>query len=75
MNTPNTLSARTSAVSAMPITDLEQVYDHLAAAIDRAPAGRSELLLCKLALLLAHELGDRARFEALVVQAERDLEV
>lgn len=53
--------------------DLEQVYDTLAEAIDRAPEGQSERFLVKLALLLARELGDRAAFEAQVAAALRDL--
>lgn len=53
--------------------DLEQVYDTLAEAIDRAPEGQSERFLVKLALLLAREVGDRDRFEGLVEGALRDL--
>lgn len=53
--------------------ELEQVYDLLAEAIDRAPEGRSELFLVKLALLLAQRLGDRAAFAEQVEAALRDL--
>jgi len=52
--------------------DLEQVYDRLAEAIDQADA-HSELMLVKLALLLARELGQRERVEALISDALRDL--
>ena len=51
----------------------EAGYDALAEAIDRAPAGRSELMLVKLALLLAQELGDGARVAELIEVALRDL--
>ncbi len=57
----------------LTLPDLESVYDLLAEAIDRAPEGRSELMLTKLVLLLAQELGDRARVEALVAGALEDL--
>ena len=57
----------------LSLTDLEAVYDLLAEAIDRAPEGRSELMLTKLALLLAQELGDRERVTTLVGQALADL--
>lgn len=63
----------TLATPTLPLADLEQVYDHLADALDRAPEGRGELFLVKLALLLAHELGDRACFEQQVATALRDL--
>jgi hypothetical protein len=63
----------TLATPALPLADLEQVYDHLAEALDRTPEGRSELFLVKLALLLAQDLGDRARFEQQVAVALRDL--
>lgn len=57
----------------LSLTDLEAVYDLLAEAIDRAPEGRSELMLTKLVLLLAQELGDRERVTTLVGQALADL--
>jgi hypothetical protein len=57
----------------LTLPDLESVYDLLAEAIDRAPEGRSELMLTKLVLLLAQELGDRAHVEALVASALEDL--
>jgi hypothetical protein len=58
----------------LSLPDLESTYDLLAEAIDNAPAGTSELLLAKLALLMAHELGDAARVRALVQAALADLE-
>jgi Protein of unknown function (DUF2783) len=55
------------------LPDLESTYDLLAEAIDNAPAGTSELMLAKLALLLANEIGDPARIRALVQSALADL--
>lgn len=57
----------------LPVSELEQVYDALALAIDRVPEGQVELFLVKLALLLAGELGDRPRFETLLETALDDL--
>jgi hypothetical protein len=56
----------------LPLTGLEAFYDELAEAVDRA-GDRRELLLAKLALLLAHEVGDLARVRALIRTAETDL--
>ena len=56
----------------LTLPDLEQVYDDLAEAADRA-GDRRELFLAKLALLLAHELGDRSRVAALIDTALADL--
>lgn len=61
------------AATSLPLPDLEQVYDLLADAIDQVPPQRSELLLVKLSLLLAQELGDRARFAELLQRAQADL--
>ena len=69
MNALTTTSAMTLSTA-----DLEQVYDRLAESIDQAPDGRSELMLVKLVLLMARELGDRARIEALMHTALQDLE-
>jgi len=67
--TPTT--ART--VGGLSLAALEAGYDALAEAIDRVPEGRSELLLVKLALLLAQEVGDGARVAELIELALRDL--
>ena len=56
----------------LPLPDLERVYDELAEAVDRAGDHR-ERFLAKLALLLAHELGDRERVAALIAVAQADL--
>jgi hypothetical protein len=58
----------------LSLPDLESTYDLLAEAIDNAPEGTSELMLTKLALLLANELGDLARIQALVQSALADLQ-
>ena len=57
----------------LTLPDLEKVYDLLAEAIDAVRTDKTELLLVKLALLLAQDLGDRERFAALTVVAKRDL--
>lgn len=61
------------AMTALSTADLEQVYDRLAEAIDRAPEGHSELMLVKLVLLMAHELANAQRFEQLLHAALQDL--
>ena len=58
----------------LSLPDLESTYDVLAEAIDNAPAGASELMLTKLALLLANELGDPQRVQTLVQSALADLQ-
>jgi hypothetical protein len=58
----------------LSLPQLESTYDLLAEAIDNAPAGTSELMLTKLALLLANELGDAARVRVLIQSALADLQ-
>lgn len=53
--------------------ELEATYDRLADAIDAAGPDRSELLLVKLALLLAQDLGDADRVADLIGAAGHDL--
>lgn len=55
--------------------DVEIVYDALATNIDTLGAEKSELFLAKLALLLAHELGNASRVLELVDEAGRNLAV
>lgn len=57
----------------LSLFDLEATYDRLAEAVDAAGEGRAELLLAKLVLLLAQELGDADRVAALIADAQRDL--
>jgi hypothetical protein len=59
--------------NALTLPDLEQVYDALAVAIDRAGPEKATLFLVKLALLNADALGDRSVFERHVEAALRDL--
>lgn len=56
----------------MNVTDLERVYDRLAAAID-CTGKNSELFLVNLALLAAESLNDIERFDALIESAVQDL--
>ena len=51
---------------------LDAANDDIAEAVDRAGT-QSERMLAKLALLLANELGDRARVSALLEIAQQDL--
>ena len=60
-------------MSQMPFEDLEAAYEALALAIDTAGQEREALFLTRLALLLAHELGDIAAFKRAVQTALDDL--
>lgn len=53
--------------------DLEQVYEALAQAIDRAGPEQAQVYLAKLALALAEELGDGARVQAVIAECETGL--
>jgi hypothetical protein len=55
------------------IAHLEEIYDALADAIDRAPPERRELMLVKLVLLLAQDTADPVHFRALADTALHDL--
>ena len=57
----------------LSIGELEDVYDLLAQAIDRAGEGRSELFLVKLALLQAQALGDPEQVRRSIEAALADL--
>ena len=59
--------------SNLDIAGLETVYDRLATAIDAVGAEKSELLLVKLALLAAGQLGDARQFGEMIAAAQRDL--
>jgi hypothetical protein len=56
-------------MSQMPFDDLEAAYEMLATAIDTAGEPREALFLTRLALVLAHELGDIAAFKRAVQTA------
>ena len=57
----------------LDIAGLETVYDQLATAIDAVGAEKSELMLVKLALLAANQLGDARQFGEMIGTAQRDL--
>ncbi|KRB88921.1 DUF2783 domain-containing protein [Noviherbaspirillum sp. Root189] len=56
----------------MPTQDLEMIYDELALKIDQA-GERSELLLAKLSLLLANQIGDKEIVLGMIGSAAKDL--
>lgn len=56
-------------MSATACADLEGFYSALSDAIDAVGPQREALMLAKLALLLAHELGDAERAQALIAEA------
>ena len=56
-------------MSQKPFDDLEAAYETLAIAIDTAGEQREALFLTRLALLLAHELGDIGAFKRAVETA------
>lgn len=57
----------------LKLPGLEAVYDALAQAIDQAGPERTELLLVKLALLAANQLGDARQFGEMIAAARQDL--
>jgi hypothetical protein len=57
----------------LSITELEEVYDELAQAIDAAGPEKAQLFLVKLALLDAQALGDVEAFRRKLASALRDL--
>lgn len=60
-------------MSTLASGDLEAVYDSMAQAIDRAGPEREALFLAKLALQLAHRLGDPVAVGEAIEVALRDL--
>lgn len=60
----------------MPLdfSDLETFYEELAMALDAVAENDRELLLCKLSLLMARELGDGARAIELISSARNNLD-
>lgn len=64
----------TAPPTPLPFADLERVYERLAAAIDRAGPERECVMLTKLALSLAHRLGDLSVVETCIDMALQDLE-
>jgi Protein of unknown function (DUF2783) len=60
-------------MSTLPFEHLEQVYEHLAEAIDRAGPEHEALFLAKLVLALANELSDAATVKRCMDTAGLDL--
>jgi len=54
--------------------DLETVYERLATAIDQSGEDKSALMLAKLSLLMARDIGNADRVLALIDIALRDLD-
>ncbi len=57
-------------MSPLPLSDLEDIYDELAEAIDRVGPEQEPVFLAKLALTLAHHLGDRSLISKLIRDCE-----
>ncbi|MFM8548073.1 MAG: DUF2783 domain-containing protein [Betaproteobacteria bacterium] len=55
-------------MTTLALHDLEDIYDELAEAIDRVGPEAEAVFLSKLALSLAHHLGDRALVSRLIAQ-------
>lgn len=58
----------------MTQADLEAVYETLAEAVDSVRPEKRELLLAKIALLLAHDLNDAGKVRARVREAIENLD-
>lgn len=56
----------------LPVDDLESLWESLATAIDAA-GDRDKVFLAKLVLLMADQIGDRARVSELIGIAQADL--
>ncbi len=61
-------------MTTLPLADLEDIYDELAEAIDRVGPAQEPVFLAKLALMLAHQLGDRALISKLIRDCEAPVE-
>ncbi|MEQ8344221.1 MAG: hypothetical protein RIB84_27400 [Sneathiellaceae bacterium] len=57
----------------LPFADMEEVYEALAVGIDKVGTADAPLFLAKLALMLAHELGDREAALAAIEACQADL--
>lgn len=57
----------------LSLPDLEAFYDLLADAIDLVPPEKTELMLTKLALLMANEVADIEKLKVLLESARQDL--
>lgn len=54
--------------------EVERIFDAIAGAVDAVGPGRGEVYLAKLALALAHELGDARRALELVALCRENLD-
>lgn len=61
-------------MTTLPLSDLEDIYDELAEAIDRVGPAQETIFLAKLTLALAHHLGDRALISTLIRDCEMPVE-
>ena len=61
-------------MTTMPFAEMETAYELLATAIDRAGADGEALFLTRLALLLAHDIGELSRFQNAVAAALAGME-
>lgn len=59
---------------ALNFADLEIVYEDLARTLDRLSPSEREVFLCKLSLLMARDLGDLSRVQAMIQTAQNHLE-
>ncbi len=59
----------------MTPAEVETIYEALANRLGELGAEKRELYLAKLALLMAHELGDAPRALALISEAAENLDV
>lgn len=59
--------------NALPFEELEQVYEALAVAVDRVGPEQESLLLAKLCLTLASDIGDHTVFDRALAIALEDL--
>lgn len=58
----------------LAFSDLEEIYDRLAVAIDAAGREKESLFLAKLCMTLAHHVGDRATVLHAIEIAAADLD-
>ena len=59
---------------ALNFAELETVYENLAIALDTVSDAQREVLLCKLSLLMARELGDLATVQEMIQTAKDHLD-
>lgn len=67
------MTTTTNSAQGLPIAGLEDAYDCLAEAIDRAGKAKAEIFLVKLALLNANAMADNDLFRQQIETALHDL--